>query len=101
MPVSLNIQSGAATVAVSGDATPELLRDIRQHCEQALEVPDCARLDLDLSALDSLDSAMLGVLLLVKEKAMGRGTALRLLGIQGQALKQFQAARFDRMFTLA
>ncbi len=101
MPVTPRIQSGTTIVEVCGGYTPEQLRDFRQRCEQALESTECKQLDLDLAAIGGLDSSMLGVLLLIREKSVGLGKTMRLLDVQGQALKHLQAARFDRMFLLA
>mgnify|MGYP000874991506 CR=1 FL=1 len=100
MPVSLMLQSGTATVVVSGACTRELQHAFRECCEQALGDTECTHLDLDLSAIDCLDSSTLGVLLLVKEKAAGLSKPMRLLGVQGPALQHLQVARFDKLFRL-
>lgn len=101
MSVTLNLQAGNCTVAISGKFTFEIHRQFREYSQQALEHPDCKRLDMDLSAVEYLDSSALGMLLLIRDKAAVLGKQVRLKGAVGTCLKILQTVKFDEMFELA
>ena len=101
MSVTLQLQAGTCVVSISGNFTLEIHRPFRQHSEEALDHPDCTQLDIDLSAVQYLDSSALGMLLLVKDKATTLGKRVRLKGATGNTLQILQAVKFDGMFELA
>lgn len=101
MSVTLSLLSGTGTLAISGRFTFEIHRELRKLSEQALDDPECARLDMDLSGVAYLDSSALGMLLLVKEKAAALGKSVRLKGAHGHTLQILQTVKFDSMFELA
>ena len=101
MSVTLSLQPGTCVVAISGNFTFEVHRPFRQHSEQALDHPGCKQLDIDLSAVQYLDSSALGMLLLVKDKATPLGKRVRLKGATGNTLQILHAVKFDSIFELA
>ncbi len=101
MPVTLNLQSGNCTVAISGKFTFDIHRQFREYSEQALDQPDCKHLDMDLSGVEYLDSSALGMLLLVRDKATALGKKVRLKGATGTTLQILQTVKFTEMFELA
>lgn len=101
MPVSLKLQSGICTLSISGRFTFEIHREFRKYSEQALDNPECTRLDMELSEVAYLDSSALGMLLLVKDKAAGLNKSIRLKGAHGHTLQILQTVKFDSMFELA
>ncbi len=54
----------------------------------------------DLSGLDFVDSAGLGMLLIVREEALKANRRIILKGACGQVKKLFDLSRFDTLFTL-
>lgn len=55
---------------------------------------------LDLSELEFIDSAGLGMLLIVRDKVHGRNGHLVISGAAGQVKKMLDLGRFDTLFTL-
>lgn len=101
MPVSLSYQADNATLAIDGKFTFDIHRTFRQLTEQALNNPACARLDMDLSSVEYLDSSALGMLLLAREKASALNKPIRIKGARGHTLQILQVVKFDSMFELA
>lgn len=55
---------------------------------------------LDLSRVEFIDSAGLGMLLMARETADGRSQRLTLKGARGAVAKMFEVSRFDTLFAL-
>ncbi|MAU41225.1 MAG: anti-anti-sigma factor [Kordiimonas sp.] len=55
---------------------------------------------IDLSAVDFIDSAGLGMLLLARDEISKTNKTLVLKAPQGQVKRMFDVARFDTMFTI-
>jgi anti-anti-sigma factor len=100
MPVSLKLQPNYCSIAISGNFTFEIHRQFREYSEQALGHPGCQRLDMDLSGVDYLDSAALGMLLLLRDKTTTLGKQVRLKGATGSTLNILRTVKFDEMFDL-
>lgn len=58
------------------------------------------RVVFDMSKVEFVDSAALGMLLLAHDEAAKHDKSLVISGIKGQVEKMFKVARFDAMFTL-
>lgn len=56
--------------------------------------------DLDLSKLEFVDSAALGMLLLLKDECATRNISLTLLNPRGQVEKMFELSRFQTIFNI-
>jgi HptB-dependent secretion and biofilm anti anti-sigma factor len=57
-------------------------------------------LTLDLSGLDFIDSAALGMLLISREEANKRGFKITIHKPQGHVLKMFKLSKFDTLFNI-
>lgn len=55
---------------------------------------------LDVAKLEYIDSAALGMLLLLRDHLSDAGTEIILAGANGQVLKIFELSRFDELFEL-
>lgn len=55
----------------------------------------------DLSGVEFMDSAALGMLLLINKTAEARKTTIELRGAKGQLYDLFKLARMDKVFDLA
>lgn len=60
----------------------------------------CRSIDIDLSEVDYLDSAALGMLLLLQERASAVGAGVRLLGAHGIVRDILGVAHFERFFSM-
>ena len=101
MPVSLKLQSGICTLTISGRFTFEVHREFRKYSEQALDNPECTRLDMDLSEVAYLDSSALGMLLMLRDKAKSTGKSVALISAHGAVQQVIEIANFGKLFSLA
>jgi anti-anti-sigma factor len=62
--------------------------------------PGAKRFVLDLSGIDFIDSAALGMVLLARDTAISRGVHLILKGAAGQVKRIMEVAKFNTLFTM-
>lgn len=55
---------------------------------------------LEMSQLSFIDSAAMGMLLLARETAAGKGASVAIKGAQGQVRQLMKIANFERLFTI-
>jgi anti-anti-sigma factor len=65
-----------------------------------LNEPGMKRFVFDLSGVEFIDSAALGMLLLARDTAAGRGIHVVLKGAQGQVKRIMTVANFGALFTI-
>ena len=75
-------------------------RTLFTHAMEELEESSPARLTCDLSEVAFIDSAGLGMLLLLRERLLTWGGTVALRGLQGQVGKLIALTRFDQMFLM-
>lgn len=100
MELSLKEQeNGAISVIISGEFSfsdsskfREMFKNIEKSCPTHISV--------DLSACEMIDSAALGMLLLLKEKADQISAEVELKNAKGQVLKVLQLSRFQDLFVM-
>lgn len=69
-------------------------------CGRALTQEACRRIDIDLGAVDYLDSFALTMLLSLKERADRRGLPVSLLNCRGGVRQILDGANFGTLFTI-
>jgi len=72
--------------------------EFKPYQTRALEASDTREIVLDMSNLDYLDSAALGTLLLLREKAQERKVEVVIKGAKGVVREILEIAHFQRMF---
>ena len=75
-------------------------REFKSCCEAALKQPDVRAIDVDLQAVEYLDSSALGMLLLLKERADARALPVSLLNCGGMVREILDVANFGSLFSL-
>ena len=75
-------------------------REFRHCYEAALQEPAIRRIDVDLKAVEYLDSSALGMLLLLKEQADARSLPVALLHCGGPVKEILDVANFGVMFEM-
>lgn len=90
---------GKTTVEVTGRFTfgdhssfRKLIEEVHGHGSSTLV--------LDISGVDFIDSAGLGMLLLARDESEKTNTTVVLRGAQGQVKRMLEVARFDTLFLL-
>jgi len=87
----------AATVRIEGRWTFSEHAAARAMIGELLEVPG-THVVLDVSGLDSIDSAGIGMLLIAYEEMRRHGKTAALTGAHGRVQRVFQVARLDAVF---
>ncbi len=91
---------GTATLTLSGQFDFNAYTDFKPYQNQVLETPGVKEIVLDVSKLEYLDSAALGTLLLLREKAQDKNIEIVISGAQGVVKEILEIAHFQRMFRL-
>lgn len=87
-------------IALSGNFDFTAHRDIRKAWEDALKNSERI-IEMDLEKVEHLDSAALGMLLLLRERALALDKDVTLSRCQGIALQVLNVANFNRLFNMA
>jgi|SRR5262245_26906817 anti-anti-sigma factor len=97
MPVLTAVERGVCTIRVSGRFDFSCHGAFRDAMKQA---PDGVDVVVDLEETSYLDSAALGMLLLLREQAAKRSVRVSLANCRGQAHEVLQLANFQRLFKI-
>jgi HptB-dependent secretion and biofilm anti anti-sigma factor len=100
MFANLHTDSDTAVIRLRGRFDFSGHREFRHCYEAALQEPAVARIDVDLQAVDYLDSSALGMLLLLKEQADARSLPVSLLNCGGNVRDILDVANFGVMFSI-
>lgn len=98
MEAVTTIARNTARIELRGDFTYEAHRTFKMACQQVLGVEGVDQLEIDLAGVDYLDSAALGMLLLLNERFGQR--SIRLLHAKGSVRAVLDMANFGRVFVL-
>ncbi|MFM9891034.1 MAG: STAS domain-containing protein [Rickettsiales bacterium] len=99
MNITVHTHSGHYTVTLGGQFTftdHPAFREVLDSIDRA----DVTCVTMDLSRVEFVDSAALGMLLLANDAAKKTSKKLVIRGTQGQVKKMFDMANFHTMFTL-
>ncbi|MBV8657482.1 MAG: STAS domain-containing protein, partial [Burkholderiales bacterium] len=99
MEAQFSLAGGEATIVLTGDFTFESHRAFKTASQQALTLPEVRSLAIDFKGVDYMDSAALGMLLLLRERFGDR--PIILAHARGTVRAVIDVANFDRLFQLA
>lgn len=94
-------ENGTAVLLLSGRFDFSNFRSFRELYEPILIDADVHTIALNFKAVEYLDSAALGMLLMLREKAEKLGKKVVLVDCQGTARQLLEVAHFDRLFELS
>ncbi len=97
--MQVQLDSNAALVRISGEFTFTDHTAFKSLVERLFEVEGSA-IVIDLSRLEFIDSAGLGMLLLARDEAKKANRGLILRGPNGQVKRMFDVTRFDTLFAV-
>jgi len=85
-------------IQLSGRFDFSVFRRFRESYEPMLEDPGLEEIRVDLAAVEHMDSAALGMLLLLREKAVERGKRVSLSRCTPAVRQILTIANFDQLF---
>lgn len=99
MQASVDTEADAAVVRLAGHLTFAENGAFRQVVER-LEHAGCQRVVFDLSQVDFIDSAGMGLLLVARDLVAGKGGGVALRNAVGQVERMLHLAKFGDFFTI-
>lgn len=99
MKYSIDSTPGKVHIAIKGRLTYTDYNNF-SHITHAVGEEENQQCTLDLSELDFIDSAGLGMLLLARDQASKQQAQITLKSPQGQVLKMLELGKFDTIFLI-
>jgi HptB-dependent secretion and biofilm anti anti-sigma factor len=96
----VEIADGRATIGLTGRFDFSAHRVFREACAAPLESSQVCTLDIDLAAVDYIDSSALGMLLMLREKAQAANKTVLLSNCKGAARQVLEIANFGKLFSM-
>ena len=100
MLANLRTENDTAVIRLTGRFDFSGHREFTHCCQAALEAPTVRKIDVDMNAVEYLDSSALGMLLLLKEHADARELPVSLLNCGGTVREILDVANFNVMFSM-
>lgn len=100
MQVNLKTQGAAAVISLGGHFDFRIHHEFRRCSEAALRDGAVRSIEINLDAVDYLDSSALGMLLLLREQAQGRGMGVVLRNCRGAVREILDIANFGTLFPM-
>ena len=94
-------EAGLSVISISGRFVFDLHRDFRDAYEAANQRPETKGIQLNMSAVDYLDSSALGMMLLMRERAEMAGKKVVIKGVSPFVGAILKTANFEKLFEIA
>lgn len=99
MDMRISTQHATCEVFFSGNFTFADNTKFKEVLELA-EIPNIQHFILDFSGVTFIDSAVLGMMMILRNTAMNHGQRVSIRGIHGQVEKVMRMSQFDTKFTM-
>ncbi|MBI2307833.1 MAG: STAS domain-containing protein [Rhodocyclales bacterium] len=100
MQVNVVKESGRADLKLSGRFDFNAHREFRSAYEPVMADTDVKSLNIDLAAVEYLDSSALGMLLMLRDKASAANKTLALANVRGPVKQVLEIANFGKLFKI-
>lgn len=101
MDTSVATADGRAVIRLKGRFDFNAHREFREAVDQALKEADLREVQVDLAAVDYLDSTALGMLLMLRDKARSAGKGVSLANCRGAVKQVIEIANFGKLFQIS
>lgn len=98
--ITVDATGECAHIVMRGRFAFSAHRAFRSACNTALDARNVMRLQIDMHEVEDLDSAALGMLLLLHERAHARGKDIALVICSRRVHRLLDVAGFTRYFTI-
>lgn len=99
--VSSTVSESKGILTLNGRFDFSIHRDFRSNYESILGTAGVSEIDVNLNGVDYIDSSALGMLLLLREKAMEKNIQMQLLNPKDSVRQVLEVANFGRLFKIA
>jgi HptB-dependent secretion and biofilm anti anti-sigma factor len=100
MKIDVHVREGVARIALNGRFDFSSHRDFRGSYDALLTDGTVQSIDVDLGGVEYLDSAALGMLLLLRERCLSANKPLALCNCRGMVAQVLEVANFGKLFTM-
>lgn len=100
MQIKTSMDNNKAKIAMSGRFDFNSHRQFRDAYDAIMQNPDAREIEIDLGAVDYLDSSALGMLLLLREKTSNANKSMALINCRGVVQQVLEVANFNKLFTI-
>ena len=100
MAIGLQINGNIARITMSGRFDFKLHREFKDTYTPLMDNAAIREIEIELSAVDYLDSSALGMLMLLNERATALNKSITLLNTSSMVSQVLQVANFDKIFNL-
>ena len=94
------VEGGKGIVSLSGRFDFNRHREFRGACDPLLENQDVDVLQVDLGQVDYMDSSALGMLLMLRDKALAGKKTVELVNVRGAVRQVLEIANFGKLFPI-
>lgn len=98
--VTSHIGENKGTLTIQGRFDFAVHRDFRSNYEKILGTNGVREVNVDLNAVEYVDSSALGMLLLLREKAMAQNVPVTLINPKSSVRQVLDIANFEKLFTI-
>ena len=100
MSVNVSVAGNTATINMTGRFDFNMQRDFKAAYDPQLKNAAVTVIDVNLAAVDYLDSSALGMLLMLRERAAAAGKSLKLSKPGDGVAQILEVANFSKLFTI-
>ena len=100
MAITVQIRDRAARVTMTGRFEFQVHRDFNDAYMPLLDSAAVREIEIELSKVDYLDSAALGMLMLLNERAKEANKPIVLLDVSNVVSQVLQVANFSKIFNI-
>lgn len=100
MEINIVAEDGNAVIRLKGRFDFSTHREFRAAIESAMQLPHTRKIRVDLGAVDYLDSSALGMLLILRDKALAASKPVELAGARQSVAQVLEIANFKSMFAI-
>lgn len=91
---------GRAVICLKGRFDFNAHREFREAVDEAMKDAALREVQVDLAAVDYLDSSALGMLLMLRDKARGADKSVTLANCRGAVKQVIEIANFSKLFQI-
>ena len=100
MAIDIQVREHSARITMSGRFDFEVHRDFKNAYMALLDRPAVREIEIEMSKVNYLDSAALGMLMLLHERAKEAHKPVVLLNASCEASQLMEVANFSKIFTI-
>lgn len=100
MSINVSVHENHARITVSDPFSFPIHREFRKACDEVLDKKNVSEISVDLGTVRYMDSAALGMLLVLRERAVSQGASVLLDNCAGMVRQVLEIANFQKLFDI-